>query len=106
MSIILFSAVTSFVIWLAWRKRTRWIINTIGRKNWYRNYYTLLPSWRIARQVKFFWSGRRCAKCGARFMLDIHHKDYDILGASILWWEWMLPFMLQVLCRSCHDKER
>jgi hypothetical protein len=105
MSILIFSAIVSAVIWLAWRKRERWIINTIGKRAYYRNRYVFMPSWRFARQVKFFWSGRKCASCGARQRLDVHHKAYTLMGFSVLYLEFLFPFMLQVLCRSCHIEE-
>ena len=72
---------------------------------WYHNTYLQSYYWRAVRWLKFKLSGRRCAKCGATKRLEIHHRFYRLFGYSILGWEWIMMWALQVLCRDCHEKE-
>lgn len=87
----------SLLIWRTWRAYTAWIIKRKGYRWWYRNKYLLMPSWRFSRKVKFFWSGYKCKRCKSRTRLDVHHKTYQHL-----WWEWLFPWELEVLCRQHH----
>lgn len=87
----------SFVFFLLWRLVNRLIVRIFGWRWFYRNVYLRMPSWRLARRVKFLVSGRRCARCGTRRNLDVHHRSY-----RHLWREWLYPQELQVLCRRHH----
>lgn len=103
--ILLFSAFVSWLIFRECRKRTSWIIAMIGYQNWYRYHYLVSPSWRFARWLKLSLSGRRCKSCGSMNSLDVHHETYRILGYSVLYWEWLMPWILEVLCREHHKDE-
>lgn len=104
--ILWLSMIISFVIWQGWRAYTKRVIAVIGFQSWYRYQYMFMPSWWLAKKIKFFLSGRRCHNCGTRFRIDVHHRYYRILGnVSVLYFEWLMPWILQVLCRSCHDEE-
>lgn len=83
----------------AWRRVNQYIIDRKGYKWFYRNVYTWMPNWRFARWVKFFWNGRKCNVCGARWRLDVHHKSYEHK-----WLEWLFPWELEVLCRKHHQQ--
>lgn len=52
---------------------------------------------RIARYVRRR-DGHRCAKCGRRGMLHVHHKRPVSRGG----WHW--PWNLVTLCASCHER--
>lgn len=104
-SILIFSAVISFFIWQGWRVREAKIKRLLGNSQWYRARYCFMPSWKFSRQVKFFWSGKRCKKCGTRQRIDVHHLHYQILNRPILFWEFLFPWELRVLCRDCHSRE-
>ena len=52
----------------------------------------------IALQVKSD-SGWRCAKCGRRSGLVVHHMDYACLGTELFHLE-----KLVCLCRECHEE--
>ena len=96
-----------------------WLLSFIlPRRKWYRNYYLRSKHWRETRLKKHNELKKlACEKCkkpmwfivedgyfqikGAS--LDIHHRYYYRNGKSILWNE--RPEDLQVLCRTCHNKE-
>ena len=103
--ILIFSAIISFFIWQGWRTHNKWVISYIGQRQWYRSVYLFMPSWRLARWIKLSLSGHRCKRCKTTQRIDCHHLSYTLLGKSILYWEWLLPFELQCLCRSCHEIE-
>lgn len=65
-------------------------------------YYEQLrdPKWYAFRRLVFSCKGRRCAKCGSKQTLDIHHKSYR---KGHFAWEYPISNMM-VLCRSCHRK--
>lgn len=71
----------------------------LTRKEWYRTIYLKSGHWKELRQRAFEAHGRICAGCqktdGA---LDVHHLRYGFIFD-------VEPRDLQVLCRSCHDKE-
>lgn len=96
MTIIIITAI-SLIIWGLWRGFNRWLIRWWGYRLWYRLVYLNLPSWKFSRRVKFFVSGRKCRVCGARHLLDVHHRSYHFL-----YWEWLFPWTLEVLCRKHH----
>jgi len=101
----LYCVIVSCLIWSYWKKREDNIKRLLGKSMWYRTRYAFMPSWKFARQVKFFWSGKKCKRCGTRQRIDVHHTTYLLFGKPILYWEWLTPWSLRVLCRSCHDAE-
>ena len=89
-----------------------WLLSFIlPRRKWYRNYYLRSRHWRETRKNKIkkhdYWCDccSRIAKIGTiqQWRLDVHHRYYYRNGKSILWHE--RPEDLQVLCRTCHNKE-
>lgn len=57
--------------------------------------YLLTREWRETRRKRLSASERRCAECGVRHRLHVHHLTYDRLGEEAL-------DDLQVLCAVCH----
>lgn len=67
------------------------------RQRWYREVYLKTWHWRRKRNQALRVHGRRCAECGSRTSLDVHHVRYGNL------WREDPGADLQVLCRECHD---
>lgn len=70
-----------------------------GRRRWYRETYLRTWHWRRMRTQALRIHGRRCAQCGSRTSLDVHHVRYGNL------WREDPAVDLQILCRDCHDGE-
>lgn len=94
--------VISFIVLILLHLIHEAIEKIMGRRWWYRTIYLRTPHWRFTRQVKFFLSGKKCQRCDCRYayMLDVHHKTYQHI-----WWEWLFPQDLEVLCRQHHVME-
>lgn len=54
--------------------------------------------WQKTRKAKLVSRNYRCEKCGGSCKLQVHHRNYDNLGAE-------RPEDLQVLCDGCHRWE-
>ncbi len=71
------------------------------RREWYRSKYLWSNHWRRFRAVYGWLVGWRCHRCGTVSRHnDVHHKRYDVL-----WFEWLHPLSVEMLCRRCHDRE-
>jgi hypothetical protein len=57
--------------------------------------YIHSEEWRRRRNRALRLSLYRCAKCGGRYGLEVHHQTYERIGAE-------RDDDLQVLCRDCH----
>ena len=64
----------------------------------YRRVYLRTPEWRAKRDAAIACASDRCARCGSRGLLDVHHLTYERLGAEF-------GTDLLVLCRPCHRQE-
>lgn len=53
--------------------------------------------WRRRRARALMLGNYKCAKCGARNKLQVHHLSYQHLGDE-------LDCELMVLCHSCHQR--
>jgi len=65
-----------------------------------KKYFEYLKSiaWRNKRIQAFRFHGRKCSICGAKRLLQVHHKTYDHIFNE--------PMEdLVVLCIPCHKKE-
>lgn len=62
--------------------------------------YLRLPWWRFIRRLALRHYGEKCAVCGSRHALQVHHRVYRRAGRSVLWREQMAD--LQVLCGRHH----
>lgn len=62
-------------------------------------YYAYLrsPWWRAIRLASLIRAGRKCALCGEKHRLEVHHNTYVRLGREKL-------SDLVVLCRQCHRR--
>lgn len=88
-----------------------WLLSFIlPRRMWYRNYYMRSKHWRMMSKLKKEFMQYRCERCKRIYYnqdwftsLDVHHLRYYRNGKSILWHEEL--YDLQVLCRTCHNKE-
>lgn len=70
----------------------------LTRKLWYRTVYLKSDHWKNLRTLALEHHGRKCHKCPATHKLDVHHIRYSsIYDVEVT--------DLQVLCRSCHEKE-
>lgn len=58
--------------------------------------YLKTPHWRRKKKEAFRHYAKRCAVCGERSRLDVHHIRYDNLGCESI-------DDLMILCRGCHD---
>lgn len=81
-------------VWL-WAFRAADGVITDLRRRAYRTLYLRSRHWRRARQAAIQRTGGKCADCGSRQRLDVHHLTYARLGHES-------PGDLQVLCRYCH----
>lgn len=64
------------------------------------NYYKYLQSWEWSaiRYQKILEAGYWCERCKSSYMLQVHHKTYERLGAELM-------EDLEVLCWLCHKSE-
>ena len=70
----------------------------LTHREWYRNIYLNSSHWKTLRQEALNFHGRHCAKCPESVRLDVHHLEYrQIFDVQVS--------DLQILCRSCHEKE-
>jgi hypothetical protein len=70
----------------------------LSRRDWYRTIYLKSGHWRELRSRALEHHGRKCHKCPATRKLDVHHIRYSsIYDVEVT--------DLQILCRTCHDKE-
>jgi ABC-type proline/glycine betaine transport systems, periplasmic components len=81
------------------------IQKVMGYKWWYQSIYLWTPHWRFTRWVKFLISGRKCSVpgCTMTHYVDVHHKGRK--AYDNIWWEWLHPNDLDVLCRHHHILE-
>lgn len=49
------------------------------------------------RRIAFEAHGRACQRCGSTRHINVHHRDRDRSHCD--------PANLEVLCRSCHNRE-
>lgn len=61
--------------------------------------YIKSPAWQAKRREVFAYHGRRCARCGTRFRLQVNHKTYERLGHERM-------EDLNILCKKHHPKGR
>lgn len=74
------------------------IFGLIHHSTKYREYLRS-PEWRARRARALVAAARRCSRCQQiGGVLDVHHLTYANLGAES-------DEDLEVLCRTCHDKE-
>jgi len=60
--------------------------------------YLLSEKWRVFRELALEFYGRVCGKCGGRFNLQVHHKNYiNIFNESFA--------DVMILCKVCHRNE-
>lgn len=60
--------------------------------------YLLSDKWRKIRKKALEFYGNNCCKCGNKFNLQVHHRDY-----KNLYKENMIDLL--VLCEPCHHEE-
>jgi hypothetical protein len=70
----------------------------LTQKEWYRTIYLFSDHWKELRALALNTHGKICHACRATSRLDVHHLRYrNIFDVQVS--------DLQILCRSCHDKE-
>ncbi len=68
------------------------------QKEWYRGTYLRSNHWKALRIRKLAAVGKKCDKCSATGVMDVHHLQYhNIFDVELA--------DLQVLCRICHELE-
>lgn len=73
----------------------------LPRRRWYREYYLQTYHWyNKARRIRRL-AGYKCQNCGKPKPLDVHHRWDFAYWFLFLEADWML----QALCRECHDEE-
>jgi 5-methylcytosine-specific restriction endonuclease McrA len=78
-----------------------WLLRPfLGRRYWYRTYYLQSLHWHNIARAARRRAGYKCQRCGKQKPLDVHHKAYWILFIE----QWF-PFLLEAVCRDCHNKE-
>lgn len=60
--------------------------------------YLESPWWRARKAVVIRYRGEQCERCGCRYRLQLHHRNYDRLGRE-------LPADVELLCWICHQGE-
>lgn len=65
-------------------------------KDWY-HLYLLSADWEAKRQKVFARSNFTCEGCGEAPATQVHHLNYDRVGAELL-------FDLVAICRECHGR--
>lgn len=58
------------------------------------------PRWFILRNLRLWWDGWSCVRCGSRVGLQCHHVSYDYKGKG---WGVGEFLDLRTLCDDCHD---
>ena len=97
------AVVAGSVLWARILLRTRWGWSSLTRGlrgRWartpdYREYMRSHAWRRFRRRVLKFWD-YRCATCGFGGALEVHHRDYSVLGRETL--SDVVP-----LCNWCHE---
>lgn len=56
------------------------------------------PEWWRLRKLAVQRADHKCERCGAKELLNVHHRTYQRLGAEYL-------NDLEVLCETCHRME-
>lgn len=67
------------------------------KRKYYRTVYLRSPHWKALKTAKLI-ANPTCEKCGADYLLDVHHLRYKNLYDVEL-------SDVQTLCRGCHHKE-
>jgi len=67
------------------------------RHSFFYVFYLRSPLWRLRRRVWIVRAGGRCALCGSRHRLTIHHRTYTRLGHE-------RRRDVTVLCWDCHHQ--
>lgn len=70
----------------------------LPRKVWYRTIYLHSEHWKTLRLHALDHHGRKCHNCPSTRFLDVHHLRYSSIYDVTV-------DDLQILCRTCHDKE-
>lgn len=60
--------------------------------------YLRSKEWAAKRKEAFAYYGKRCARCGSTYRLQVHHKNYWRLGHELM-------EDLEVVCSRCHKLE-
>lgn len=63
------------------------------------------PRWRALRQEIIERDAGRCRSCGREDSLQVHHRQYHVIGFSGVWkkpWEYEAS-LLVTLCQRCHE---
>lgn len=60
------------------------------------------PRWFILRNLRLWWDGWQCTRCGRRHPLQVHHTTYDHKDKGIGWAEF---WSLRTLCEKHHKEE-
>lgn len=63
--------------------------------------YTQGPRWFILRNVRLWWDGWQCTRCGDRYPLQVHHTSYRHKGDG---WGVGEFLDLRTLCSQCHSR--
>jgi DNA-directed RNA polymerase subunit RPC12/RpoP len=76
----------------------------LGRawRRWQYTRYLRSDAWQAKRLIALSAASYRCARCGGRNRLEVHHKHYRTFQRE-------RPQDLEVVCRTCHkaaDAER
>lgn len=87
------------VLQMFWTWLLRWFYD---RQTWYRTYYLQCLYWKRFIKWRRKLADYECEKCGSTDRpLDVHHPRW---AYNFLFFEWVWPYMTQVLCRTCHDE--
>jgi hypothetical protein len=61
--------------------------------------YLKSPAWQETRKKALAYHGRKCARCGTRFRLQVNHLTYERLGHERM-------TDLNILCKKHHPRGR
>lgn len=64
------------------------------------DYHAYLKSkeWQIKRQAVLMWWGYKCALCGSKEHIEVHHNTYERVGKELF--SDLIP-----LCDPCHTRQ-
>ena len=63
----------------------------------YQSVYLKTHYWQIIKGYIYEIRGKKCERCGQKYGLNVHHKNYDHIGEEFLHLE-----DLSLWCRDCH----